>query len=82
MRDERTMHQLGEDLAVIRTELKNLNCNFIEFKNDNKSIVGRINDIENRQISTSEKVSNLAVFQSVFSIVIGAIATYLGVSRK
>jgi len=76
---------LASDIAVIKSQLLNLSDNFEEYKNDNKrfceSISTRIGTIETRQASVGTKVSNLAIFQSVFSVIIGGIATYLG-SKK
>jgi len=83
MNKENTMK---EDIAVIKNELVNLTKNFEEFKNDNKrfcdNTTGRVNDIENKAISISERVSNLTVFQTAFSLIIGAIATYLGINKQ
>ena len=77
---------LGEDIAVIKNQITNLSKNFEDFKTDNKKfcseVTKKIDNIENQQIATTEKVSNLAIFQGVFSVIIGAIATYLGVGNK
>ena len=83
---------VGEDIAVIKNQITNLSKNFEDFKNDNKKFIdgltrqmndveNRQNDVENKQIATSERVSNLTVFQTTLSVVIGAVATYLGVSK-
>lgn len=77
---------IKEDIAVIKNQLSNLNKNFEDYKNDNKkfceTITKKVDDVENKAITTSERVSNLAVFQGAFSILIGAIATYLGVNKQ
>jgi hypothetical protein len=75
-------NSLGEDIAVIKEKITALSKSFDEFKADNKALSARLELTENSTIKTSEKVSNLAIFQSVFSIIIGAIATYLGVNRQ
>ncbi|KKS08300.1 MAG: hypothetical protein UU63_C0064G0006 [Candidatus Uhrbacteria bacterium GW2011_GWF2_41_430] len=75
-------NSIGEDIAVIKNQITNLSKSFDEFKNDNKALAVRLESTENNTIKTSERVSNLAIFQSVFSIIIGAIATYLGVSKQ
>ncbi len=77
---------LREDIAVIKNQLLNLTQTFTDFRNDQRkfcdNITDKVDNIENKQISTDQKVSGLAIFQSVFSIIIGAIASYLGVNRK
>ena len=75
-------NSIGEDIAVIKNQITNLSKSFDEFKNDNKALSARLELTENSTIKTSEKVSNLAIFQSVFSIIIGAVATYLGYNRQ
>jgi len=75
-------NSIGEDIAVIKNQITNLSKSFDEFKNDNKALAVRLESTENNTIKTSERVSNLAIFQSVFSIIIGAVATYLGVGNK
>lgn len=81
-----TNKDIGENIATINANLKNLTKNFEEYKNDNKkfveNITKKVDNVENKQIATSTKVGNLAVFQSIFSVIIGAIATYLGVQTK
>ena len=75
-------NSIGEDIAVIKNQITNLSKSFDEFRSDNKALAVRLESTENNTIKTSERVSNLAIFQSVFSIIIGAIATYLGVGNK
>jgi predicted nucleic acid-binding Zn-ribbon protein len=79
---ENNMNQLNSDIAVIKNRIENLDKNFTEFKDESKRLISRVDIIEDRSIATSEKVSNLAIFQGIFSVIIGAIATYLGVNRK
>lgn len=75
-------NSIGEDIAVIKNQITNLSKSFDEFRNDNKALSARLELTESNTIKTSERVSNLAIFQGVFSIIIGAIATYLGVGQK
>ena len=75
-------NSIGEDIAVIKNQITNLSKSFDEFRNDNKALAVRLESTENNTIKTSERVSNLAIFQSVFSIIIGAIATYLGTGSQ
>jgi hypothetical protein len=74
-------NSLGEDIAVIKEKITALSKSFDEFKSDNKALSARLELTENSTIKTSEKVSNLAIFQGAFSIIIGAIATYLGYNK-
>ena len=80
-----SINEVGENVAILLTEFKNLSENFSEFKEDNKLFVKEINKKadtnENDIISLKTKTSNLAIFQSVFSVIIGAIATYLGAKK-
>lgn len=77
--------KVGADIAVIKNQLTNLSNNFEEFKNDNKKFVtditSKVDNIDNKQVATETRVGNFALFQSVLSIIIGAIATYLGVKQ-
>ena len=79
------INEVGESVAVLLAELKNLSKNFDEFKNSNEkfcdNITRKVNDNENGRIAIEQRQSNLTVFQSVLSIIIGAIATYLGVKK-
>ena len=77
----REQNKLSKDMAVIVNEMKNMNNNFKEFKNDTKELVKKVNGVENKQIAIEARTSNLAIFQGVFSVIIGAIASYLGVKR-
>jgi hypothetical protein len=80
------MSKMSEDIAVIKSEVFALSKTMDEFKTDTKGFIrassDRIDVVEARSISTDQKVSNMSVFQSVFSVIIGAVATYLGWSRK
>jgi len=69
------------DIAVIKNEIKNLSSKFDSFTSDYKEYCKKVDTVENRQIAVETKVSNLAIFQSVFSIIIGGIATYLGIGK-
>ena len=80
--NQQQFNQLTEDMAVMKSEFKNFNKNFEGFILSYQKYCEKIDVVENKQIETQTKVSNLAIFQSVFSIIIGAIATYLGVQPK
>ena len=79
------INEVGESVAVLLTELKNLSNNFDEFKVNNAkfcdNITKKVNDNENAKIAMETKQSNLTIFQTTLSVVIGAIATYLGVRK-
>ena len=74
-------NKIGEDIAVIKEKISALTKSFEDFRNDNKGLISRVDEIESCSIKTGERVSNLSVFQTVFSIVIGAIASYLGYKK-
>jgi hypothetical protein len=81
-----SINEVGENVAVIANEMKNLSKNFEDFKCDQKKLGEdlkiKVNNNENEIVSLKTKTGNLAIFQSVFSIIIGAIATYLGANKK
>ena len=76
---------VAEDIAVIKNQLANLTENFKEYKVSSERlcevIAARINAVEDKQIAADQKLSLLAGFQSVFSIIIGGIAAFLGTRR-
>lgn len=73
-------------LEVINANLQNLIASFEEFKGDQKefmtSVNTKINVVENAGTETKTRINNFAIFQTVFSLLIGAIASYLGVKGK
>jgi len=75
------IRQFATDIAVIKNELKNLNDNIDDYRENNKDIVTRLNGVEKQSDKNEERTSNIAVFQATFSIVVGAIAAYLGVKK-
>lgn len=85
MVNNKQFNQVTEDIAIIKTLFTSLDSNFQDFKTDTKKFCSeadtRINTVENRAIATDQKVSNLAVFQSIFSIIIGTIAAFLGIKK-
>lgn len=77
--------KIREDLAVIKNQIVNLSDNFDEFKVEQRkfyeSTTIRVTILENAQGVLNQKVSNLAIFQSTFSVIIGGIATVLGIKK-
>jgi uncharacterized coiled-coil DUF342 family protein len=73
---------LATDIAVIKNEIKNISTTITKLEKVTDEYCKKLDGVENKQVATAEKVSNLAVFQAVFSTIIGAIATYLGVNTK
>jgi hypothetical protein len=71
---------------VLNANLTNLIASFEEYKTDSKKSIAIITEKLDNQIvaqaTIKTRTDNMAVFQSIFSIIIGAIATYLGVSSK
>jgi hypothetical protein len=66
------------DIAVIKTKLDYIAKSIDEFTQWSSKIEERIDCIGKEQESTKTKLSILTVFQSSLSVVIGAIAAYLG----
>jgi len=77
-----TQNNLATDIAVIKNEIKNISTNISKLEKVTDNYCKKLDDVENKQVATAEKVSNLAVFQAVFSTIVGAIATYLGVTKQ
>ena len=73
-------------IVGISRDVSNLKDSFEEFKNDQKVIIckldERMGDMEVAQARTNERVSNMTVFQGAFTIIVGAVASYLGVQGK
>ena len=77
-----TQKDLATDIAVIKNEIKNISTNISKLEKVTDNYCKKLDEVENKQVATAEKVSNLAVFQAVFSTIVGAIATYLGVTKQ
>lgn len=79
-------NDIREIMAGIRSDIQNLTKSFDDYKSSNELLVrdltARVVNLEVNSGKQLERVSNLAIFQSVFSIIVGAIATYLGVSKQ
>lgn len=75
-------NDVATDIAVIKNEIKNISTTISKLEKVTDNYCKKLDEVENKQVATAEKVSNLAVFQAVFSTIVGAIATYLGVSKQ
>ena len=82
MSKENSKENLATDIAVIKNEIKNISATISKLENAIDNYCKKLDEVENKQVATTERVSNLAVFQAVFSTIVGAIATYLWVTRK
>jgi chromosome segregation ATPase len=82
MSKENSKENLATDIAVIKNEIKNISATISKLEKVTDTYCKKLDEVENKQAATTERVSNLAVFQAVFSTIVGAIATYLGVTRK
>ena len=76
------MKNLSTDIAVIKNTLENLEGKFDNMNTKLDKFSEKVIDVEVRQGSLDSKITAITVFQSIFSIVIGAIASYLGVTKK
>ena len=77
-----TQKDVATDIAVIKNEIKNISATISKLEKVTDTYCKKLDEVENKQVATTERVSNLAVFQAIFSTIVGAIATYLGVTRK
>ena len=82
MSKENSRENLATDIAVIKNEIKNISATISKLEKATDTYCKKLDEVENKQVATTERESNLAVFQAVFSTIVGAIATYLGVTRK
>jgi hypothetical protein len=77
-----TENKIGEDIAVIKTEIKNIKESIIRMEVVTKASCDRIDALEDKQIALAIKVSNMGIFQATLTTIIGGIATYLGAKLK
>jgi uncharacterized coiled-coil DUF342 family protein len=75
-------NDVATDIAVIKNEIKNISTTITKLEKATDNYCKKLDEVENKQVATTERVSNLAVFQAVFSTIVGAIATYLGVTKQ
>ena len=68
---------LGQDIAVILNTVKSIDGTITEMKGRTEKNETRIGTLEVNFSALKERTSNLAIFQSVFSAIIGAIALAL-----
>jgi len=68
---------LGQDIAVILHTVKNTDLVITEMKGKTEKNETRIGTLEVNFSALKERTSNLAIFQSVFSAIIGAVALAL-----
>ena len=84
-KSKHTIDEVGESVAVIVNEIKHLSKNFEDFRNDTKKFCDntttKVNDLENEQIGIKTRQSNLTIFQTTLTLIIGAIAAFLGVKK-
>jgi hypothetical protein len=75
------MNKYGEDVAVIKESLKNIEGTIKEIKGFIQDCDKRITVVEIKQEGTTSKLGILAAFQMGFSIISAAIAGYLGTNK-
>ena len=77
---------IASDISEIKTNLINLTKSFDIFREDQENIITRLTDrigaVEVVQSRQDERISNLSVFQTTLTLVIGAVATFLGVQKR
>ena len=77
---------IASDISEIKTNLINLTKSFDIFRENQENIITRLTDrigaVEVVQSRQDERISNLSVFQTTLTLVIGAVATFLGVQKR
>lgn len=76
------MSKPGEDIAVIKEQISQINKSIDEIKEMLSKITGRISEDENKIASITTKLDNFNLFQTVLTIIAGAIASFLGITQK
>ena len=72
-----TKNQLETDIAVIKNTLTTIQRDIGDIKLCMGEADKRITTLESRQAGQEQRISNFAVFGAIFSVIIGAIATFL-----
>jgi hypothetical protein len=73
---------ISDDISEIKANLNNLIDSFDDFKMEHRELLRRMTEVEVAQARQGEKISNWNLFQVSFSVIVGAIAAYLGVNNK
>lgn len=83
---ENISSKVASDIAVIKNQILNLSEQFKGYREESdrctEKLTTRITVIELDNVATKQKVSNMTIFQSVFSVVVGGVATFLGSTSK
>lgn len=75
------MPKLENDISGIKEILKYVQRDIAEIKEFQRGIDQRATDLETSQAEVRTKISLFAGMQGVFSVIVGAVATYLGGQR-
>jgi len=85
-KQENISSKVASDIAVIKNQILNLSEQFKGYREESdrctEKLTTRITVIELDNVATKQKVSNMTIFQSVFSVVVGGVATFLGSTSK
>lgn len=84
---------LETKMDVLLANFENFTKDFNEFKSDsrnfvvkseakNEKIEDKIDAVIVKNAELKIRTDNLTIFQSIFSVVVGAVATYLGATTK
>lgn len=73
---------IASDIAEIKTNVSNLVKSVDGLRGDFEKVVGRVTELETGQARQEERISNFSVFQTTLSVVIGAIASFLGMQKQ
>ena len=68
-------------IARIEENMKSIKDDVVEIRDNTDALTKDLGVNGNRVTAVETKTANLAIFQGVFSVIIGAIATYLGVQK-
>jgi hypothetical protein len=73
--------RISEDIAVIKNELVNIKTAVTRIEKNQEVYCAKVDALENKQIVSDTKMSNMNIFQLTISVIASAIAAYLGTRR-
>jgi len=76
-----SLNKIAEDIAVIKTDVKYIQRDLGDIKDCVESNDDRITTVESDYSSIKERVSLFNYFQTGLTIIVGAVASWLGVKK-
>lgn len=77
----KNMKDVSEDVAVIKNDINYIKKSIDIFVAGVEKMDDRVTCCENDNAKQGERISNITVGQTIFTMVIGTVATFFGVTR-